>query len=189
MNDHLDVRVLKVVMDQVDLAIKELSLDAVLAPAPVSVDHGQPVILLVEQPVGDRHLVVPRHLQLPAKPSVPHHSGLRADHGARKSSGAPAFRICCPDGGVVEGDGAQVRILLGASQVDRRLHWLDRVGALTDLSDDLLVVEAEVVGEEALGGLLFSSGRSRRAIADLVALPVHVDAKALNRYPKIDLIR
>ena len=37
---HLDIRVLEVVMDQVDLAIKEPSLDAVLAPAPVPVDHG-----------------------------------------------------------------------------------------------------------------------------------------------------
>ena len=37
---HLDIGILKVVMDQVDLTIKELSLDAVLAPSPVSVDIG-----------------------------------------------------------------------------------------------------------------------------------------------------
>ena len=66
MIDHLDVRVLKVVMDQVDLTIKELSLDAVLAPSPVSVDIGEPVVLVVKRPVGDDQLVVPRHLHLPA---------------------------------------------------------------------------------------------------------------------------
>ena len=44
----------------------------------------------------------------------------------------------------MEGDGAQVRILLGALQVDKGLHWLARVGALTNQPDDLLVVEAEV---------------------------------------------
>ena len=45
-------------MDQVDLAIKELSLDTVLAPTPVPVDHGEPVVLLVERPVGHKRLVV-----------------------------------------------------------------------------------------------------------------------------------
>ena len=48
---HLDIRILKVVMDQVDLAIKELSLDAVLAPSPVSVNIGEPVVLVVKRPV------------------------------------------------------------------------------------------------------------------------------------------
>ena len=85
---HLDIRVLQVVMDQVDLSIKEPSLDAVLAPTPVPVDHGEPVVLLVERPVGDGQLVVPRHLHLPAKPSVLHHSRLGADHSVGKSSRA-----------------------------------------------------------------------------------------------------
>ena len=173
---HLDIRVLKVVMDQVDLAIKEPSLDAVLAAAPVPVDHGQPVVLLVERPVGDGQLVVPLHHHLPAQTRVPHNSWLGADHCGRESSRTPGLRICCPDGGVVEGDGTQVGILLGSSQVDRGLHWLARVGALTNRPDDLLVVEADVRGEEALGGLLLSSGRHRGAVADLGSLPVHVDA-------------
>ena len=114
---HLDIGILKVVIDQVDLTIKELSLDAVLAPSPVSVDIGEPVVLVVKRPVGDDQLVVPRHLHLPAEPSVPHHSRLRADHSARKSSWAPGLRISCPDG-------TQVRIRLGAHQVARGLHWL-----------------------------------------------------------------
>ena len=173
---HLDIGILKVVMDQVDLTIKELSLDAVLAPSPVSVDIGEPVVLVVKRPVGDDQLVVPRHLHLPAEPSVPHHSRLGTDHGARKGSRAPRLRICSPDGSVEEGDGAQVRILLGALQVDRRLHWLARVGALTNHPNDLLVVEADVGGEEALGRLLLSSGRRRGAVANLVALPIHIDA-------------
>ena len=176
MTGHLDIGILKVVMDQVDLTIKELSLDAVLAPSPVSVDIGEPVVLVVKRPVGDDQLVVPRHLHLPAEPSVPHHSRLRADHSARKSSWAPGLRISCPDGGVVEGDGTQVRIRLGAHQVARGLHWLARVGALTNQPNDLLVVEADVGGEEALGGLLLRSGRRRGAVANLGALAVHVDA-------------
>ena len=66
MTGHLDIGILKVVMDQVDLTIKELSLDAVLAPSPVSVDIGEPVVLVVKRPVGDDQLVVPRHLHLPS---------------------------------------------------------------------------------------------------------------------------
>ena len=64
-------------MDQVDLAIKELSLDAVLAAAPMPVDHCQRVVLLMEGAVGDVELLVPPHLHLPAQSSVLHNSGLR----------------------------------------------------------------------------------------------------------------
>ena len=73
-------------MDEVQLAIKELPLKAVFAPSPVGVDQGQPVVLLVERPMGEDHLVVLRYLDLPGQAGVLHQqAGLRARHSARGS--------------------------------------------------------------------------------------------------------
>ena len=154
------------VVDEVQLAIKELPLKAVFAPSPVGVDQGQPVVLLVERPMGEDHLVVPGHLHLPGQASVLHQTGLRAHHSARESSRTPGVRVSGPDGSVVEGELAQVFILLGASQVNWGLR-----GSSND-PDDLLVVEGDVVGEEALGEVVSNGGRRRGGVGDLVALAV-----------------
>ena len=103
------------VVDEVQLAIKELPLKTVFAPSPVGVDQSQPVVLLVERPIGEDHLVVPGHLNLPGQASVLHQAGLRAHHSPRESSRTPGVRVSSPDGSVVEGELAQVFILLGTS--------------------------------------------------------------------------
>ena len=86
------------------LAIKELPLKAVFAPSPVGVDQGQPVVLLVERPMGEDHLVVLGHLDLPGQAGVLYQAGLRAHHSARKSPRTPGVRVSGPDGSVVEGE-------------------------------------------------------------------------------------
>ena len=98
------------VVDEVELAIKELPLKAVFAPSPVGVDQGQPVVLLMERPMGEDHLVVPRHLDLPGQAGVLHQAGLRAHHSARECSRAPGVRVISPDWSVVERELAQVFI-------------------------------------------------------------------------------
>ena len=132
------------VVDEVQLAVKELPLKAVFAPSPVGVDQGQPVVLLVERPMGEDHLVVPGHLDLPGQASVLHQAGLRTHHSARECSRAPGVRVSGPDWSVVKRELAQVFILLSATQVNRGLR-----GSSND-ANDLLVVEGDVVGEEAL---------------------------------------
>ena len=155
------------VVDEVELAIKELPLEAVFAPSPVGVDQGQPVVLLVERPMGEDHLVESGHLDLPGQAGVLHQAGLRTHHSARECSRAPGVRVSGPDWSVVKRELAQVFILLSATQVNRGLR-----GSSND-ANDLLVVEGDVVGEEALGEVVSNGGRRRGGVGDLVALAVH----------------
>ena len=110
------------VVDEVELAIKELPLEAVFAPSPVGVDQGQPVVFLMERPIGEDHLVVSGHPDLPGQAGVLHEAGLRTHHSARECSRAPGVRVSGPNWSVVERELAQVFILLSATQVNRGLR-------------------------------------------------------------------